>query len=166
MHSLEQLAMLSRWKQTSAALMHSTYVTNAFSIIDSRTMNVERALEDLDTLLKVYANSHSDSRLSHLREVLRKGAKLAFTLFGQPSFWRFDWTGEWDIDDIGREKVLGAATSMAEGRKTSIGSTPNAVAFSEIVAWPALLRVTDSEGNKIQGGLRVLAKNIYLSEFF
>ncbi|OCL01725.1 hypothetical protein AOQ84DRAFT_383431 [Glonium stellatum] len=52
-------ALLSRWKQLSAALMYSTYVRDAFSLFNSRTVNIERATNDLDPLLRVYA---SDSK--------------------------------------------------------------------------------------------------------
>ncbi|KAJ8113539.1 hypothetical protein OPT61_g4345 [Boeremia exigua] len=49
------LALLSRWKQITATLLYSTYVEEAFSPFDARTINIERAMEDLGPLLNIYA---------------------------------------------------------------------------------------------------------------
>ncbi|KAF3033642.1 hypothetical protein E8E12_005016 [Didymella heteroderae] len=72
------LALLSRWKQISATLLHSTYMEQAFSPFDGRTINIERAIEDLDPLLGTYAINNSArnraERTNDLRDVLRKGA--------------------------------------------------------------------------------------------
>jgi hypothetical protein len=61
--------LLSRWKQIPATLLRSTYVVNAFSQFDSRTINIERALTGLDLLLATYAlpseagQGHNDSTI-------------------------------------------------------------------------------------------------------
>ncbi|PVH97128.1 hypothetical protein DM02DRAFT_91747 [Periconia macrospinosa] len=149
-------ALLSRWKQLSATLSHSTYVQNAFSHFDSRTTNIERALNDLDPLLSTYAiqrddthHSSQDARLSDLRYVLRKGAQFAFTLFGQSSFWKFDWSSDRAVrhGKAESQRNLGRIPSF----ETGMSYVPVLLAPSEIVIWPTLLRVMDSEGKSLQG---------------
>ncbi|KAJ4289116.1 hypothetical protein N0V90_011458 [Kalmusia sp. IMI 367209] len=147
-------ALLSRWKQISASLLHSTYVANAFSLFDSRTVNVERALKDLDPLLATYAMPHDgghgkNARLEDLRDVLREGALFAFTLFGQPCFWKFDWQSD-------RAVAHGkTAAEFDPERASTIGSVGVAATTSvlltrtEIVVWPNLLRVMDGEGVRL-----------------
>lgn len=74
--------------------MHSAYVRDAFSHFDSCTVDIERAINDLDPLLHVYADDSkpaTEERLGDLRDILRDGAKFAFLLFSQPYFWQFDW---------------------------------------------------------------------------
>jgi hypothetical protein len=56
-HGEINYALLLRWKQTLAAMMHTVYSQNAFALLDSRTVNIERALNDLDSLLRSYAKS-------------------------------------------------------------------------------------------------------------
>ena len=64
--------------------MHSAYVRDAFSHFDSCTVNIESAINDLDPLLRVYADDSkpaTEERLGDLRNILRDGAKFAFLLF-------------------------------------------------------------------------------------
>ncbi|CAI6233103.1 unnamed protein product [Periconia digitata] len=165
-------ALLSRWKRISATLLHSTYVDNAFSNFDSRTVNIERALKDVDPLLSTYAvpddaGRGKDARVSELRDVLRKGAKLAFTLFNQSSFWKFDWTSDRAVEH-GKEESqrnLGRIPSFETGMAcVSVLLTPK-----EVVIWPTLLRVMDGEGISIQGqaddGRNTFGEKQYLSDF-
>src|SRR5688572_28370897 len=96
----DHFVLLSRWKQMTATMMYNYYVLEAFSNFDSRTTNIDRAVEDLEPLLRLYADDHVDSprnnaRLHQLKEVLQSGARFAFTMFSQPGFWRFDW----DVED-------------------------------------------------------------------
>ena len=73
--------------------MNSAYVCDAFSHFDSRTVNIERAINDLDPFLRVYTDDSKpaiEERLGGLRNILRDGAKFAFLLFSQPYFWQFD----------------------------------------------------------------------------
>ena len=102
--------------------MHSAYVRDAFSHFNSCTVNIERAINDLDPLLHVYANDSkpaTEERLGDLRDILRDGAKFAFLLFSQPYFWQLDWQSE-------------AADHLSE----------NPVMF------PSLLRVMDGDGKR------------------
>jgi hypothetical protein len=146
-------ALLSRWKQISATLLHSTYVGNAFTHFDSRTVNIERALQDLDPLLTAYALPHNvghatDARLVDLRDVLRQGAKFAFTLFSQPSFWKFDWKSDRAIAH-GKAECQHDPETFFD--KNGEGATePAKLTAAEIVLWPKLLRVMDGEGAKTQ----------------
>ncbi|KAF2245602.1 hypothetical protein BU26DRAFT_71738 [Trematosphaeria pertusa] len=163
-------ALLSRWKQISATLLHSTYVADAFLDFDSRTVNIERALKDLDPLLATYAISHDaghgkGARLAELRDLLRKGAKFAFTLFSQPSFWSFDWTSDRAAEHgkgDGQLESHGTGSVESTGTGTNIAST---LVPAEIVIWPRLLRVMDGDGVKLEGEGEVFGKKLYLSDF-
>lgn len=69
--------------------MHSAYVRDALSHFDSRTVSIEHAINDLDPLLRVYADDSKpaiEERLGDLRNILRDDAKFAFLLFSQPYF--------------------------------------------------------------------------------
>ncbi|KAF1993422.1 hypothetical protein P154DRAFT_589666 [Amniculicola lignicola CBS 123094] len=159
-HCEANLALLSRWKQITATLMHSTYVQQAFTHFDSRTINVERALNDIDYLLCTYAVSRGTSSEEHirqteLRDVLRAGAKFAFTLFAQPSFWQFDWT---PVSDDGGDPD----TERCGRRETSLwrhGISPDPV------VWPALVRVRNGEGNEVEGEKNLLCGKITMHAF-
>ncbi|KAF2502511.1 hypothetical protein BU16DRAFT_521226 [Lophium mytilinum] len=125
-------ALLSRWKQISATLMHSTYVRDSFSHFDSRTINIERAINDLDPLLRTYASTNpmdNEARLTDLRDILRQGAKFAFLLFSQPCFWQFDWK-----EEVGKGKGTWAV-AMGNGNP---------------VVWPNLMRVMNEEGKRLE----------------
>jgi hypothetical protein len=55
--------LLARWKQITATLMHSYYVRDSFGTFDARTISIERAIQDLDPLLRLYAHSPVNSSL-------------------------------------------------------------------------------------------------------
>ncbi|KAK7192097.1 hypothetical protein PSPO01_01669 [Paraphaeosphaeria sporulosa] len=178
------LVLLSHWKQISATLLHATYVTNGFSYFDSRTANIERALRDLNPLLAVYSvtSGASDaSRLLSLREILRKGARLAFTLFGQPSFWQFDWSQAVPSsssqyhhepskcsDSSGECGFATAVNGEAVGeflgkRAPSLNrNASDALNTRNLVIWPALVRVVDGEGARVVREDGVLSEKITL----
>lgn len=145
-------ALLSRWKQISATLSHSTYVADAFSHFDSRTVNIERALNDLEPLLRTYAIPHDGdhgkvSRLADLRGVLRQGATFAFTLFSQPSFWKFDWTSDRALQHGKTDQLEPGKAPSIETSAVGVGSllTP-----AEIVVWPSLVKVVDGDGYRTE----------------
>ena len=165
-------SMLSRWKQLTAVLSRSTYVDDAFSLFDARTVNIERALKDLDPLLATYAilpdaEYSNNARLDDLRLVLRQGARFAFLLFGQPSFWKFDWRS----DRAAEQGKTG--TEVDPERKSSIETIGMAATTSvrltnmEIVVWPTLVRVMDGEGMKLncQDEGILIGEKRYLSDF-
>ncbi|KAF2844342.1 hypothetical protein T440DRAFT_525652 [Plenodomus tracheiphilus IPT5] len=135
-------ALLSRWKQISATLLHSTYVANEFSPFDGRTVNIERAMKDLGPLLAIYAIPHDagledGARLSGLRGVLRKGARFAFTLFSQPCFWEFDWYTDRET------KTREGDFELNEAQRIENSS------LSKIVVWPRLTKIIDKDGRKL-----------------
>lgn len=137
-------ALLSRWKQISATMMHTAYVSNAFTYFDSRTANIERALKDLEPLLQSYALPQpSPDRVNNLRELLKSGAKFAFLLFSQPYFWQFDWRGP-QYSHTKSERQNGAVFDR--------GSVESQFDPTEVVIWPALLRVMDGDGRRISHG--------------
>ncbi|KAH7391022.1 hypothetical protein DE146DRAFT_738494 [Phaeosphaeria sp. MPI-PUGE-AT-0046c] len=170
-HAHVNWALLSRWKQITAALMHATYVSNGFSYIDSRTANVERALKDLEPLLSLYAIPGSQGRLTDLRFILQKGARLAFTLYGEPCVWQFYW-GEDDFDTSDRAEIdplIKAAREQPLGkdvRRRSVGSNASGanIDLSKVVIWPALLRVVDGAGNLVGEEERVLSAHVYMKQ--
>jgi hypothetical protein len=164
------LALLTEWKQISATLLHSTYVADAFSPFDGRTTNIERAIEDLSPLLTTYATPYNagcekGARTGELRNLLRECARFAFTLFGQPCLWRFDWYHDREIE-------------VAEGQlePSRFRSIKNSAAHSEdklytlplaeIVIWPHLLRFVDEKGCRLigEGSGHVYGKEKYLEQ--
>ena len=121
--------------------MHLAYVRDAFSHFDSCTADIERAINDLDALLYVYADDSkpaTEERLGDLRDILRDilwdGAKFAFLLFSQPYFWQFDWQSE-------------TADHLSESP----------------VVFPSLLRVMDEDGKRFAEPV-VLGKKGYLKD--
>lgn len=164
------LALLSRWKQISATLMHSTYVDNAFSPFDGRTINIERAIEDLDPLLATYAypddaGYETGARIRDLRELLRKGARFAFTLFSQPCLWTLDWYHNREIEaaegQLQPSRIQKFRTDAARS-----DSMRFKLPLSEIVIWPSLLRVVDDKGcNMVGKGTGVVCgEKVYLEK--
>ncbi|KAF2639637.1 hypothetical protein P280DRAFT_44268 [Massarina eburnea CBS 473.64] len=191
--------LLSRWKQISATLLHSTYTTYAFTHFDSRTVNIERALKDLDPLLSTYAvpqhhrhtiscchtHTHApgsqDPRLSDLRDLLKLGAQFAWTLFSQPSFWKFDWTSDRAIENgkeesqlsLGRVPSFDTAMKMEAKRDSGDGGNVSSgfvLEKAEIVIWPRLMRVMDGDGTRLEGDKEeedgsVFGEKMYLDHF-
>ncbi|KAF3011185.1 hypothetical protein E8E13_011577 [Curvularia kusanoi] len=149
------LALLSRWKQITATLLQATYEEDAFSPFDARTINIERAMEDLGPLLNSYAipndaGFEKGSRVRELRDIVRMGAQFAFTLFSQPCLWSFDWYHNREI-----EAAEGQLHPEKIDKFKSDAARSEAMRFSvdkkDIVIWPSLLRVTDSKGCKLAG---------------
>jgi hypothetical protein len=142
--------------------MHATYIRDAFSHFDSRTVNIERALNDLDPLLELYASDDVSKtiRQDNLRTILKRGATFAFILFAQPSFWQLDW--------IGAEGTKEQEDSAEEEKQFTQGNRQQAsmqdhITPEELVIWPALLRVMDGEGQRVGGEL--LGKKMFLADF-
>jgi hypothetical protein len=73
--------------------MQTTYVKNSFLKSDLRLQSIEKALDTLDGILLPFADTRMDNaqRIQNLREILKRAATFAFTLFSQPSTWEFDW---------------------------------------------------------------------------
>ena len=162
------LALLSRWKQISATLLHETYVHDAFSPFDGRTINIERAIEDLGPLLRTYAlpddGGHGRGTcINDLRQLLRKGARFAFTLFSQPCLWTFDWYHNREIEaaegQLQPNRVQNSRTKEARDNGMRFKLT-----LGEIVVWPALLRVVDETGCRLGGHGMVCGEKIYLEK--
>jgi hypothetical protein len=137
-------------------LCHDAYVANAFSFFDARTVNIERALKDLDPLLATYAKLNDaihgkDARLDDLREVLQHGASFAFTLFGQPCFWKFDWRSDRAHAHGKTETELGPERTSNIISMGIATNTPTRPAIQEVVAWPSLVRVMNNDGVPLGG---------------
>ncbi|KAL5446196.1 hypothetical protein PMIN07_002355 [Paraphaeosphaeria minitans] len=163
-------ALLSHWKQATAALCHKAYVADAFTFFDARTVNIERALKDLDPLLATYAkpddvNHGKDARVDDLRDVLRLGASFAFTLFGQPCFWKFDWRSGRAIAH-GKTETEPDSDSFLSTTTTNVAATTSiGLTTEEIVAWPSLVRAMDEDGAQLgECDDTVLGKKKYVGD--
>jgi hypothetical protein len=87
---------MSKWRVITAELLQSVYVRNPFSAVDPRSQNIKAAINVLEGILQPYADSRVDNtqRRRNLEEILKRSALFAFTLFSQPSSWKFDWQDE------------------------------------------------------------------------
>lgn len=88
-----QNSHLAHWRGLTAELLQSTYANNPFTTSDPRHRSIENALHALDGILLPFADSRMDNtqRMQNLREIIKRAATFAFTLFSQPSTWEFDW---------------------------------------------------------------------------
>ncbi|KAG9193447.1 hypothetical protein G6011_03482 [Alternaria panax] len=91
-----QASLTARWRVMTAELMQSSYARNPFSPSDSRHASIQATLATLDNVLQPYADTRMDNgeRKRNLEEVLKRAALFAFTLFSQPSAWKFEWQEE------------------------------------------------------------------------
>ncbi|KAF2010374.1 hypothetical protein BU24DRAFT_454757 [Aaosphaeria arxii CBS 175.79] len=156
------LGLISRWKQITAELLRETYVEDAFSHFDSRTINIERGVNDLYSLLRAYSDTSKDAidaRTTDLRNVLKQGARFAFTLFGTPTFWQFDWKAPNEPD----EKT---SDTYDEWHPVPRRPAERELTPEDIVIWPSLVRAMDNEGHYVENsGGPGIGKKIHLSQF-
>ena len=87
---------MSKWRVITAELLQSVYARNPFSAVDPRSQNIKAAINVLEGILQPYTDSRVDNtqRRRNLEEILKRSALFAFTLFSQPSSWKFDWQDE------------------------------------------------------------------------
>ncbi|KAH6638769.1 hypothetical protein C7974DRAFT_329428 [Boeremia exigua] len=90
----------ARWRVTTAELLHTTYVSDAFASSDPRGATIRKLSFILENVLKPFADSriNDDERKRNLVELLKRSAMFAFTLFSQPSTWTFDWREEQSVE--------------------------------------------------------------------
>jgi hypothetical protein len=95
-HTIAHALYMSKWRVITAELLQSVYVRNPFSAVDPRSQNIKAAINVLEGILQPYADSRVDNtqRRRNLEEILKRSALFAFTLFSQPSSWKFDWQDE------------------------------------------------------------------------
>lgn len=112
---------MSRWRSFTAALLQDRYGSSTWTASDARTPNISEALQALNAVLRPFADEQRDERdrLQKLEEILKRGARLGFTLFSQPSLWDFDW------------------------------NTPSGAGRGVVVISPALVQVTDDNGRRL-----------------
>ena len=86
-------AFLSKWRTITSFLSAQTFGGNTIADKDSRSDHVRKALADADSILKPYVNPREDNaaRLRNLEEIMKRAVRFAYTLFSQPSTFRFDW---------------------------------------------------------------------------
>ena len=77
----------------TATMLGSVYDRHDLSPSDDRLPQIDRAVRSLDTVIGQFANEEYDNldRLLNLAEVVKRGAKVAFTLFSQAAPYGFDW---------------------------------------------------------------------------
>jgi hypothetical protein len=94
-------AFLSEWRVMTATLSHSLYDLDSLSANDHRLAKIQIALRQADMFLAPLASTADhDTRLRNLEEIMKRAARLGWTLFSQPSEFTADWT------DDGRGVVL------------------------------------------------------------
>jgi hypothetical protein len=81
--------------------------------------------------------------------VLKKGSKFAFTLFSQPSFWKFDWSSGRAIRNGKEESQLNLGRVPTIETLLTNAHVSSPLTPVEIVIWPMLVRVMDGEGVKL-----------------
>ncbi|KAF1363529.1 hypothetical protein EJ07DRAFT_173382 [Lizonia empirigonia] len=86
-------SMVARWRVSTAELMQTAYVDNAFTTSDSRNSSIQTLTYTLEKILQPFADSriNNEQRKRNLEEILKRSASFAFTLFSQSSTWDFDW---------------------------------------------------------------------------
>lgn len=108
----------------SAILLQKTYGDQrTLSRADSRHPNIEKALKTLDRVLYPYADQsrNDNDRLKNLEEILKRGARVGFLLFSQPSIWRFDWK-EPGRARAGTRTVSPALIKVEDGNEQTTGT--------------------------------------------
>ncbi|OJD33475.1 uncharacterized protein BKCO1_3000068 [Diplodia corticola] len=114
-------ALLSKWRAITASMLQQTYGSKVVTESDPRWHNIGRVLDELDSVL-VRLRARRDenaNRRQNLEEILKRATGFAFLLFSHPSSWEFEW-------------------------QTGPGHEPGSV-----VIFPALLQVTDENGEKL-----------------
>lgn len=73
--------------------MESTYGRGtSIGAADPRQINIRELADSIDQTLKTFTKeSELDQRMQSLTEVIGEGAKFGYTIFTQPSEWRFEW---------------------------------------------------------------------------
>ncbi|KAL8816328.1 MAG: hypothetical protein Q9223_004642 [Gallowayella weberi] len=112
---------MSKWRSFTSALLQDRYGSTNLTPSDPRNKNLSEALRALDAVLRPFADEQRDDRdrLQKLEEILKRHARLGFSLFSQPSLWDFDW------------------------------NTPPSAGRGTIVISPALIQVTDDNGRRL-----------------
>lgn len=130
-----QTTYLAHWRGLTAELLHSTYGKNSFTTSDPRLRSIENAINALDGILLPFADSRmaNTQRMQNLREILKRAATFAYTLFSQPSTYEFDWQGQ-------------QQGGLSEG----------------LCVFPAFVQVTDESGEAVRPP-RVLSEAIVRS---
>ena len=79
----------------TATLASSLYGRDAFGPQDTRLEQVHSVVGDIDTFLAPLAdNVDHETRLNNLEEIVKRSARLAWTLFSQPCEFQIDWRDE------------------------------------------------------------------------
>ena len=113
------------------SLLSSTYPASSPNPLN--TTSLQAAVSALDIILQPYADTSHDSyeRMTKLEEVIKRGSRFGWTLFGQVSSFDFDWErrtrGEVGIfpallqtvDERG-EKLGGRGRVLWEGEGTRV----------------------------------------------
>ena len=82
---------LAPWRALTHSLLTPTYPASSSTPLNGASL--QSAVSTLDTILQPYADTSRDSyeRMTKLEEIVKRGAKFGWTLFGQVSCYDFDW---------------------------------------------------------------------------
>lgn len=86
-------ALWSKWRVISGELLRGRYGERSDPGRDSRSMNIEKTLELLDSLLRHFGHEGRDDskRRNNLEVIMHRAARFGFLLYRQPSGWEFSW---------------------------------------------------------------------------
>lgn len=88
----DRIRLLTKWRQISAAMLAPKYSDRSIPPSDPRHHNIRKLLDELDTVLAPFASvSNNSERVQNMAELIKRGARFAYTLFTQPTEWDFDW---------------------------------------------------------------------------
>ncbi|KAH6676306.1 hypothetical protein B0J14DRAFT_351916 [Halenospora varia] len=96
-----QLALFSKWKTISGALLQQQYGQQPGEN-DPRDATIAQALAAAEPILHPFINPSVDAaaRRRNLEGVLKRAAQFAFLLFSQPGCFQFDYTGTGQADSL------------------------------------------------------------------
>lgn len=92
--SLGRLALFSKWKTISGALLQQQY-GQSIDENDPRLFTIAQILAAIETVLHPFINPNIDmnARRRNLEGILRRAAQFAFLLFSQPGSFQLDFIG-------------------------------------------------------------------------
>ncbi|KAM0721114.1 hypothetical protein Q7P37_003400 [Cladosporium fusiforme] len=90
---LARSTLLGKWRQITRVLMEPTYGNSAdISPTDPRQINIRELADTINQILQPFVKESELDHMQSLTAVICEGAKFGYTVFTQPSEWRFEWT--------------------------------------------------------------------------
>ncbi|KAF4629764.1 hypothetical protein G7Y89_g8383 [Cudoniella acicularis] len=125
-----QLALLSKWKTISGALLQQQY-GQPLTENDPRNTAITQALAEADSILLPFVDSsvHTAGRGRNLDGIMRRAAQFAFLLFSQPSSFQFDYAGTGQANSL----VVFPALLQTVNDEAEAVSPPRVLSAKEIM---------------------------------